>query len=163
MAGKAKPVPEGYHTLTPHLAIRDAARAVDFYKRAFGAKEIGVHKTPDGKIMHAELKIGDSVLMFADEFPGSGVSAPQALGGTTTQIHIYVEDVDKLFNQAVGAGATVKMPLMDAFWGDRYGQVTDPFGHAWSLATHQRDVSREEMEKAGAEFFAKMSKAQHAS
>jgi len=158
MAGKVKPIPEGMHTVTPHLAIRGAAGAIEFYKKAFGAQERGAHKTPDGKVMHAELKIGDSIVMLADEFLGAPLQAPQSLGGTTTVLHLYVEDVDSWFNRAVGAGATVVMPVMDCFWGDRYGQVKDPFGHLWSLATHKEDVEPAELEKRGAAAMAEMAK-----
>ncbi|MGH9453085.1 MAG: VOC family protein, partial [Terriglobia bacterium] len=121
MAGKVKAVPEGMHTITPHLVIRDAAKAAEFYTKAFGAEVKGIHHTPDGKVMHGELKIGDSKIFFADEFPGMGAKAPQTLGGSPVVLNLYVEDVDKLFNQAVAAGATVTMPLADQFWGDRYG------------------------------------------
>ncbi len=158
MAGGAKPVPEGFHTLTPHLVVRDAPRAIDFYKRAFSAEVKGVHYTPDGKVMHATLKIGDSMLMLNDEFPGMGALSPQSLSGSPVTINIYIEDVDRLFNQAVSAGAVVTMPLKDQFWGDRYGAVKDPFGHNWSLATHKEDVAPEELEKRGKAVFAEMAK-----
>ena len=156
MAGKVKAIPEGFHTLTPHLVVRDAAQAIEFYQRAFGAEVCGVHHMPDGKtVMHALLKIGDSFLMLNDEFPSNKVLSPQSIGGTGTTIHVYVEDVDALFHQAVSAGATETMPLMDAFWGDRYGQLEDPFGHRWSLATHKEDLSKEEIQKRGQAAFAK--------
>jgi PhnB protein len=159
VAANVKPVQEGYHTLTAHLVVRDAAKAVDFYQRAFGAKPLGVHKTPDGKVMHAELQIGDSRLMLADEFPGMGnCKSPQTLGGTTTTMNIYVDDVDPLFKQAVAAGATETMPLANQFWGDRYGQVKDPFGHSWALGQHIEDVAPEEMERRAREAFAQMAK-----
>ncbi len=159
-----KPIPEGFHTLTPHIVVGDAKKAIEFYKRAFGAQVLYVHHTPDGKVMHATLKIGDSPFMLNDEFPSMGARSPQALGGSPVTINIYVEDVDRLFNQAVSAGATVKMPLMDQFWGDRFGHIVDPFGHQWSLATHKEDVSPEEMEKRGKAAFAEMAKkGQHAS
>jgi len=159
MPGKVKPIPEGFHTLTPHLVIRDAKRAIDFYKRAFGAQPLGpAHLTPDGKVMHATLKIGDSVLMLNEEFPDAGARSPQSLGGSPVTINIYVEDVDRLFNQAVSAGATITMPLKDQFWGDRYGVVADPFGHKWSLCTHIEDVAPEELEKRAEAAFAEMAK-----
>ncbi len=158
MPGKVKPIPEGFHTLTPHLVVRDAPKAIEFYKKAFGAEVLGVHYTPDGKVMHVSLKIGDSIFMLNDEFPAMGGRSPQSLGGSPVTINIYVEDVDRLFNQAVSAGATVKMPLMDQFWGDRYGQVVDPFGHSWALAAHKEDVSQEEMERRSKAVFAEMAK-----
>jgi len=141
-----KPIPEGHHTLTPHLVVRDAAAAIDFYKRAFGADELFRHAMPDGKIIHAELRIGDSIVYVAEEFPGLSKS-PAALGGSPVTLHLYVPDVDALWKRAVAAGATVCMPLTDQFWGDRYGQLADPFGHRWSLATHKEDVAPEELDK----------------
>jgi PhnB protein len=160
MAGNVKPVPQGYHTITPHIVIRDAAKAIEFYKKAFGAKQLGgVFNTPDGKVMHAELQIGDSRFMLADEFPGMGTcQSPQTLGGTTTSLMVYSENVDQLFNQAVSAGASVAMPLANQFWGDRYGQVKDPYGHVWALGQHVEDVAPDEMERRGREMFAKMAK-----
>jgi PhnB protein len=158
MAGKVKAIPEGSHTLTPHLVVRDAKRAIDFYKRAFGANEVGTFLTPDGKVAHASLKIGDSFFWLNDEM--AGARSPQSLGGSPVTLNIYVENVDSLFNQAVSAGATVTMPLADQFWGDRYGTVTDPFGHKWSLATHKEDLSPEEMERRGKAAFAEMAKQQ---
>ncbi len=151
-----KPIPEGYHTVTPYLAVNDAARAIDFYKRAFGAQERGRMEGPPGKIGHAELKIGDSIIMLSDEFPGAGCRAPQSLGGTTVNLFIYVKDVDAAFNQAVSAGAKVEMPVADQFWGDRYGKLTDPFGHSWALATHKEDVAPEEMRQRAQQAMAKM-------
>jgi uncharacterized glyoxalase superfamily protein PhnB len=153
-----KPVPEGYHTITPHLIVRDAARAIDFYKQAFGAKDRGVMKGPDGKVMHAELQIGDSVVMLADEMPEFGSHSPQSIGGSSTGLHIYTEDVDAAFDRALKAGAQVEMPVMDQFWGDRYGKLKDPFGHSWSLATHVKDLSVEEMKRGMDEAMAKMAK-----
>jgi uncharacterized glyoxalase superfamily protein PhnB len=147
---KVKPVPDGYHTLTPYLVIRDAAKAIEFYKKAFGAKETFRMPGPGGKIMHAELQIGDSMLMLAEEMPEYGAKSPQALGGSPVNVFLYVEDADKVFNQAVAAGATVTMPLADQFWGDRYGKLADPFGHQWSVATHKEDVAPEEMAKRAA-------------
>jgi uncharacterized glyoxalase superfamily protein PhnB len=143
-----KPIPAGYHTLTPHMTVRDAQRAIEFYKQAFGATERGAMKRADGKVMHAELMIGDSILMVADEFPEYGSMSPLSTGGTSMVLHIYVEDVDAAFDRAVKAGAKVEMPVSDMFWGDRYGKLADPFGHKWSIATHQADLSPEEMEKS---------------
>lgn len=158
MTGKAKAVPEGYHTITPHLVVRDAPRAIEFYKKAFGAEVKGVDYTPDGKVMHATLKIGDSNLMLNDEFLEGKCLSPESLGGSSTTLHIYTEDVDALFNQAVAAGASVKMPVTDMFWGDRFGQVTDPFGHSWSLAAHTEELSKEEVGQRAKQFFAAMAK-----
>lgn len=158
MAGKVKAVPEGMHTITPHLVVNGGAKAVEFYKNAFGAQVLGVHDTPDGKVMHAEIKIGDSKLFLADEFPGMGCPSPRTLGGSGVVLNIYVEDVDRLFNQAVAAGATVTMPLSNQFWGDRYGQVKDPFGHHWALGQHIEDVSPQELERRAKEIFSEMAK-----
>ncbi len=157
MAGKSKAIPSGLHTITPHLVVRDAENALDFYRRAFGAEVKGVHRTPDGKVMHAEIKIGDSMLFLADEFPGEGCGkSPQSLGGTCITLNLYSEDVDQLFNRAVNAGARVTMPLANQFWGDRYGQLQDPFGHTWALGQHVEDISPEEMERRSREVFAEM-------
>jgi len=153
-----KPIPDGYHTLTPYMTVRDAARAIEFYKQAFGAVEKGVMKGPDGKIMHAELRIGDSIVMLADEFPEFQSLSPQSIGGSGMGLHIYIEDVDSAFDRAVKAGATVEMPVADMFWGDRYGKLRDPFGHKWSIGTHKADLSMEEIEKAQEEFMARMPK-----
>lgn len=143
-----KPIPEGYHTVTPHLTVRDAARAIEFYKQAFGAKERGAMKGPDGKIMHAELMIGDSIIMLADEMPAFGALSPLSNGGAGVSLHIYLEGVDAAFDRAVKAGAQVEMPVMDQFWGDRYGKLKDPFGHSWSIATHTKDMSADEMKRS---------------
>ncbi len=155
-----KAIPDGYHSLTPYLTCRDAARAIEFYQQAFGAtlKGGGVMKDPDGKVMHAELRIGDSILMLADEFPAFGSVSPQAIGGSASGLHIYVEDVDSAFDRAVKAGAIVEMPVADMFWGDRYGKLKDPFGHKWSIATHTADLSMEEMKHGMEEAMAKMPK-----
>jgi PhnB protein len=155
-----KPVPDGYRTVTPYLVLNNAAAAIDFYKRAFGAKEIVRMDGPQGKIGHAEIKIGDSMVMLSDEMPGSGQRSPQSLGGTAVAIFLYVKDVDSVFSQAVSAGAKVEMPLDDMFWGDRYGKLTDPFGHSWSLATHKEDVAPEEMGRRAKEAMAKMGQGQ---
>ena len=140
-----KPIPDGFHTLTPHIVVKGAAKAMDFYKKAFGAEELGRHAMPDGSIMHALMRIGDSMLMLNDEFPQMGAKGPATIGGTPVTLHIYVQDADKSWQQAVSAGATVTMPLADQFWGDRYGIVTDPFGHHWSIATHKVDLSPDQM------------------
>jgi PhnB protein len=154
----AKPVPDGYHTITPYMTVRDAARAIEFYKQAFGAVEKGTMKGPDGKVMHSELRIGDSIFMLGDEFPEFGSLSPQSTGGTGMGLHIYTEDVDSAFDRAIKAGGVVEMPVMDMFWGDRYGKLIDPFGHKWSIATHKRDVSMEEMKAAQEEFMSRMPK-----
>jgi len=156
MPSKVKPIPENYHSVTPYLTVNDAARAIDFYKRAFGAKEVVRMDGPAGKIAHAELKIGDSMLMLSDEMPGAGCRAPQSVGGTTVSIFLYVEDVDSVYKQAVSAGAKGNAPPSDMFWGDRFGKLTDPFGHAWALATHIEDVAPAEMARRGKEAMAKM-------
>lgn len=154
--GQAQAVPEDFHTLTPHLVVRDAMRAIDFYERAFGAEEVRVHRGPGGRVMHATVRIGDSMVMLADEFPDFGVLSPLARGGTSVTLHLYVDDVDSAFERAISAGATVRMPVADQFWGDRYGSLVDPFGHQWSIATHIRDLSSEEIEEAGKAAFAEM-------
>ena len=143
----AQAVPEGYHTLTPYLPVDDAAAAIEFYGRAFGATERGRMLGPDGKIAHAELQIGDSVLMVSDPFPQATSRPPKELGGTSTGIFMYVESVDDVFRKAVDAGATPNSEPEDMFWGDRFGSVTDPFGHAWQIATRVEDVPPEEMEE----------------
>ena len=153
---KVAPVPEGFHTLTPTLIVRDAPKAVEFYKQAFGAKVRGVHYTPDGKVMHADLKIGDSIFFFSEEFPDMKCLSPLARGGTSVTIHIYCENVDAGFNKAIAAGAKVVMPLMDSFWGDRFGQLEDPFGHRWSMGTHKEDLTKEEIEERAKAVFTKM-------
>ena len=142
-----KPIPDGYHTVTPYLYIRGAADAIEFYKKAFGATEIMRMPMPDGKIGHAEIKIGDSPIMLADEQPEMGVLGPQTRGGVTSSIMLYVEDADAMFDQAVLAGAKVSRPLKDQFYGDRSGTLEDPWGHQWTVATHVEDVSMEEMER----------------
>lgn len=151
-----KPVPDGYHTLTPFLTIRDASRAIEFYKQAFGAKERGVAKDPSGRVMHAELMIGDSIIMLGDEFPEFGVLSPQSIGGSGMGLHIYIDNVDSAFDRAVKAGAEVEMPVADQFWGDRYGKLKDPFGHKWSIGTHIKDLSMDEMKEAMDDACAKM-------
>jgi PhnB protein len=155
----SKPIPAGYHSVTPALVVRDAAAAIDFYKRAFGAEEIDRMAGPDGSIMHAEIRIGDSILMLGEENEQWGTKSPLSLNGVHGSLHIYVEDADAAFNRALKAGATVRYPLEDAFWGDRYGKVTDPFGHEWGLATRVKDMTKAEMEKAGQEWMAKAAQA----
>jgi PhnB protein len=145
-----KPIPEGYHSVTPYLIIRGATAAIDFYKKAFGAIELFRFPAPEGKIGHAEIKIGDSPIMLADEFPDMGYKAPQTLGGSPVSIMIYVDDVDATFDRAVDAGATLKDAVSDKFYGDRMGTVVDPFGHVWHVATHKEDVSAEEMQRRAA-------------
>ena len=142
-----KPIPDGYHTVTPYLIIKGAGDAIEFYKKAFGATELFRFPMPGGKIGHAEIKIGDSPVMLADEFPEMGYKSPHTLGGSPVSLMIYVTDVDTVFDQAVAAGATVKEAVSDKFYGDRMGTVTDPFGHIWHVSTHKEDVSLEEMEK----------------
>ena len=141
-----KPIPDGYATVTPHLYVRDAARAIDFYSKAFGAIELYRLANPDGRIGHAEILIGTSRIMLADEFPEMNVKGPQSLEGTSVSFLIYVEDVDAQFDRAIAAGATVLRPLKDQFYGDRSGTLADPFGHSWTIATHIEDVSPEEMQ-----------------
>ena len=158
MPGKVKAVPEGSQTITAHLSVRGAAKAIEFYEKALGAQLRFIHKTPDGKVMHASLKIGDSTVMLADEFPGMGTPSPQALGGSPVVLNVLVEDVDALWNRAVAAGAKVTMPLANQFWGDRYGQIADPFGHSWALLSHVEDVAPEEMERRANAIFAEMAK-----
>jgi PhnB protein len=147
-AAAVKPIPEGMHTLTPHLICDGASEAIAFYTDAFGAVEQSRLPGPDGKLMHACLKIGDSMLMLVDEMAGCGVLGPKSLKGSPVSIHLYVTNVDAALEQAVAAGARVIMPLADMFWGDRFAQIEDPFGHRWTMATHQRDVSPEEMQEA---------------
>jgi PhnB protein len=159
MTDKVKAIPDGFHTITPHLTVRDATRALEFYKQAFGAEVLHVAPAPGGKVMHAAIKIGDSILMLNDEFPEyGGDPAPTGSRGTGVVLHFYLENVDAAFQRAVSAGASVKMPLMDQFWGDRYGVLMDPFGHKWSLATHTRDMSPEEMQQEQEKAFSKMPK-----
>jgi PhnB protein len=147
MKNKVKPVPDGYHTATPYLTLNNASAAIDFYKRAFGAKELFRMPGPDGKIMHAEITIGDSHIMLGDESSANETKSPQSLKGTTTGIFLYLEDVDAAFKQAVKAGAKENMPVQNMFWGDRFGKLTDPFGHKWLLATHIEDVTPAELEE----------------
>lgn len=150
MASKPKPIPDGYHTATPYLIVKGAAKAIEFYKKAFGATESMRMAQADGRIGHAEIKIGDSPIMLADESPEMGARSPQSLGGSPVSIMLYVEDVDTTFGQAVAAGAKVQRPVADQFYGDRTGGVEDPFGHVWYIATHVEDMSPNEMRKRAA-------------
>jgi PhnB protein len=147
MTSKVKPIPDGYHSVTPYLIIKGAADAIEFYKKAFGATELFRMAQPNGKIGHAEIKIGDSPIMLADEFPEMKYVGPKALGGSPVSLMIYVEDVDRVFNQAIAAGGEQQRPVEDKFYGDRGGSLVDPFGHVWHIATHKEDVSEEEMQK----------------
>jgi PhnB protein len=154
MPTTAKPIPEGHRTVTPYLALKGGAKALDFYKQAFGATELYRLAMPDGRIGHAEIRLGDSVIMLADEFPEHGFRAPQTVGGTPVNLHLYVEDVDAFVKRAVAAGAKEVKPVMDQFYGDRSGQLEDPFGHLWWVATHKEDLSPEEIQKRAAAMFA---------
>jgi PhnB protein len=159
MTATVKAIPEGHHTITPYLVVKNAAQAIEFYKKAFGAEESFSMNGPDGKsIVHAQLKMGDSVFMLADEFPQMNSLSPESIGGSPVSIYVYVEDVDSVFNQAVSAGATVLNPVMDMFYGDRWGYIKDPFGHLWSIATHKKDLTPDELRKAAEIAFAEMSR-----
>jgi len=142
-----KPIPDGYHSVTPYLIVSGAAKALDYYKRAFGAEERMRFPMPDGRIAHAEIVIGDSVVMLADEFPQMGATSPQSIGGTPVGICLYVKDVDAVFKQAIAAGGKEEKPLQNQFYGDRSGTLVDPFGHKWTVATHIEDVPPEEMKR----------------
>jgi PhnB protein len=152
-----KPVPEGYQTISPYLYVEDAAKAIAFYTRAFGAREGNRMDMPDGRIAHAELRIGDSVVMLSDQFPQSRGKPPSELGGTTVGLFLYVDDVDSVVQDAVDAGASVTMPIDDMFWGDRIGEVRDPFGHLWQIATHVEDVAPKDLERRAKTAMAAMS------
>jgi len=152
-----KSIPDGFHTVTSSLVVSNSKDAIEFYKKAFDAIEINQSQTPDGKIVHAQIKIGNSFVFLVDEVPPM-TKAHTTAGGSTISLHLYVEDADKAFNQAVDAGAKVAMPMGDAFWGDRWGMLTDPYGHLWAIATHQKDLSDEEMKKASENFFANVPK-----
>jgi uncharacterized glyoxalase superfamily protein PhnB len=154
-----KPIPEGQHSITAGLTVKNARQAIEFYKTAFGAREVSVWTGPDGKsVMHAELKIGDTKIFLGEESTDMGTVSPQSLGGTGVSLNLFTEDCDATFKRAIGAGAKVKAPLADQFWGDRYGKVTDPFGHVWGIATHKEDLTREEMEKRMKQTFAATAK-----
>jgi len=147
MANKVKPIPDGYHSATPYLIVNGGARALDFYRQAFGAKEIMRMPGPGGRIGHAEIQIGDSRIMLADESPEMNAHSPKTIGGSPVSIMLYVEDVDRVFKQAVDAGAKAMQPVQDQFYGDRVGSLEDPFGHKWHVATHKEDLSLEEIKK----------------
>ena len=158
MPDKVKPIPEGHRTVAPYLTVKNAEKAMAFYKDAFGAAEVYMLKVPDGRVGHAEIRLGDCIVMFADEFPEYGCKAPESLGGSAVSIHLYVPDVDAFFKRAVAAGAMERKPVMDQFYGDRSGQLEDPFGHLWWVATHKEDVAPEEIQKrVNAMFTAKTS------
>jgi uncharacterized glyoxalase superfamily protein PhnB len=153
MAKKAQAVPTGYHTVTPSLVVADAAKAIEFYKKALGAEELMRFPGPDGSIMHAEIRIGDSTIMLGDEMPDQGVRGPRSIGGTPVGFFVYGDNVDAAWKRAIDAGAREVMPLADQFWGDRTGCLEDPFGHRWWLAQHLRDLTPDELQKAAEEFF----------
>jgi len=155
-----QPVPKGFHTVTPSLFVRNASQAIDFYKKALGAEELVRMSGPDGKIGHAEIKIGDSVIFLSDENPSWGTQSPQSLGGTTSGLYLYVEDVDRSFQRAVDAGGQSRMAVTDMFWGDRLGSFVDPFGHNWTIATHTQDMTMEEMKEGEKKFYAQMQQQQ---
>jgi uncharacterized glyoxalase superfamily protein PhnB len=156
-----KPIPDGFHTITPHLTVQDAGQAIEFYGKAFGAKETEKFMRPDGKgVMHAQIKVGTSIIMLGSEFPPTCLS-PKSRGGTSVTLHLYVEDADAAFNRAVKAGCTAKMPVSDQFWGDRYGQVEDPYGHIWAIATHKQDLSKDQIAANAKAFFAKQTAPSH--
>ena len=161
MAKAVKPVPEGYHTVTPYLVVKDAKRALEYYRKAFGAETKMSMPTPDGRIMHAEVRIGDSMIFVSDELLDMApkIKAPESTGGTVTgSIFLYVPDVDVVFKRAVDAGASVIMPVTDMFWGDRAGQVSDPFGHRWWLATHKQDLTPEQIRQGAQQAFAEQAR-----
>ena len=156
MAPKINPKPQGYHTVTPSIVVRDAPKALEFYKKAFGADETMRMPGPDGSILHAEFRIGDSVIMLNDEMPAMGSKSPKAYGGTPVRFYVYVENVDAAWKRAIDAGAKQVTPLQDMFWGDRLGCVEDPFGHAWNLAQHVGDPTPEEIQKGQKAFFSSL-------
>lgn len=157
MPNNVRPIPEGYHSISPAITCKNASAAIDFYKEAFGATEINRMAGPGGRVMHAELRIGDSVIFVSDEFPGMSV-APMPGSTPSSYLFLYTPEVDVVFNRAIAAGAQVSMPVSDMFWGDRYGKLTDPFGHSWGVATHVEDVAPDEMMRRSAEWTAKMAK-----
>lgn len=154
MAKATKPIPDGYHSVTPQLTLDDAATTIDWYKRALGAQELGRHLGPDGKVMHAEIKIGNAIVMVNDAVMGG--KGPRAIGGSPASLWVYAEDCDGLFNRAVAAGAQVRMPLADQFWGDRSGTFIDPAGYQWTIATRKEDLTPQELDRRGQEFFKQM-------
>jgi len=154
--------PTGFHTLTPSMIVKDGRKAIDFYKQAFGAEEIDVMTGPDGRVMHAELKIGDSILMLGEENPAwPAFKSAESLGASPVSLHLYVANADAAYAKAIAAGATSDMPLDDMFWGDRYGKVKDPFGYTWGLATRVKSMTKEEVTRAGREWMAKMAESAH--
>lgn len=155
---EVKKIPEGYHSITPALIVKNGDAAIEFYKKGFGAEERCRMKSPDGRVAQAELKLGDSVFMLSDEYPEMKCHSPNSIGGSPVSMYVYVEDVDSLFDKAVSAGAKVLDPVKDQFWGDRHGRLEDPFGHLWSIATHKKDLSEEEMKSAAEAAFSQMSK-----
>jgi uncharacterized glyoxalase superfamily protein PhnB len=155
---KVMPVPAGMHTATPYMIVDGCSAAIAFYAKAFGAKELMRMPMPDGRVGHAEMKIGDSVIYISDTMPAMGFKDPKMLGGSAMHVHLYVKDVNAAWDRAVAAGCTVAMPLADMFWGDRYGKLTDPYGHVWSMAQHVKDLSPAEMAKAAEAAFAAMPK-----
>ncbi len=157
---KLDPIPPGFRTVTPYLAIEGAAEAIEWYKKAFGAKELDREPTPDGKLIHGRVRIGDSIVMMSDVFPGASTKAPKTLGDTTVTLHIYAKDVDKLFRQAVDAGAQITMQLDNQFWGERYGQLRDPFGHQWSISQRVK-MTKSEMDEKQKQAMAMFSQGQH--
>jgi PhnB protein len=160
---KVSAIPKGYHSVTPVLVVKGAEQAIEFYKKAFGSKELDRTYMPGSNIiLHAEMQIGDSRIMLNDEFPEMNCKSPQSVGGASTALYVYVKDVEKIFTQASAAGATVTMPVMDAFWGDKTGQLIDPYGHVWSFATRKRNLSAKELQKSQEEWFSKMTKDQQA-
>ncbi|MGA8153135.1 MAG: VOC family protein [Terriglobales bacterium] len=160
MKPSTQAVPPGFHTVTAALTVRNGAQAIEFYKKALGAEERMRMAGPDGKISHAELKIGDSIIFLTDENPAFGNKSPQTLGGSSGSLYLYVEDVDKAFERAVDAGGKATMPVADMFWGDRFGSFVDPYGHTWGLSTHTQDMTEEEIEEAAKDFYTQMAQAQ---
>lgn len=158
MTNKVKAIPDGYHAVTPYLFIKDAGRAIEFYKKAFSAKERLRLDMPGGGVAHAELEIGNSVIMMGEECPAMEAKSPQSIGGSPVMIHLYVDDVDEVFKRAVSEGAKVLQPLEDKFYGDRSGSVTDPFGHLWGIATHKEDVPPDEINRRAAAMFQQQKK-----
>jgi len=156
MKKATQPIPAGFHTITPSLTVRNAAQAIEFYKKALGAEERMRMAGPDGKISHAELKIGNSIIFLNDENPTWGCKSPQTLGGSASAFYLYVEDVDKAFQSAIDAGGNTTMPVMDMFWGDRMGNFTDPYGYSWTISTHTQDMTEQEMEEGAKQFHAQM-------
>jgi PhnB protein len=151
-------IPKDYHSITPVLIVKNGDKAIEFYKNGFGVEERCRMKSPDGRVAHAELKLGDSVFMLSDEYPEMKCHSPKTIGGSPVSMYVYVDDVDSVFNKAISAGAKVLDPVKDQFWGDRHGRLEDPFGHLWSIATHKKDLSEEEMKKAAEAAFSQMSK-----